>query len=123
MPKATARVPLTSASALLAASEGWPPRIYYSANMYAVGVMAKKSPAHSSTSPHVDEPKVAMSYRLSPAKIARAQRILGTPTATSTIEEALDLVVLRRELIDGVDNAFGVAIADAFPASSRRKRR
>ena len=87
------------------------------------GIMTKKYRALPSTSPHVDEPKVAMSYRLSPGKIARAQRVLGTLTATSTIEEALDLVVFRRELIDGVESVFGVAIDDAFPASSRRKRR
>ena len=87
------------------------------------GIMTKKYRALPKTSPHVEEPKVAMSYRLSPGKIARAQRVLGTPTATSTIEEALDLVVFRRELIDGVESAFGVAIDDAFPASSRRKRR
>ncbi|MGH7616857.1 MAG: hypothetical protein ACREPM_06480 [Gemmatimonadaceae bacterium] len=63
-----------------------------------------------------------MSYRLSPAKIARAQRVLGTSTATATIEEALDLVVFRRELIDGVEQAFGVGIVDVFPGSKRRKR-
>ena len=84
--------------------------------------MAKKYPINPKAPGRVDEPKVAMSYRLSPAKIARAQRILGTSTATSTIEEALDLVVFRRELMDGIDSAFGAQITDAFPASSRRKR-
>jgi hypothetical protein len=81
---------------------------------------AKKSPAT------VSEPKVAMSYRLSPAKISRAQRILGTKTATATIEEALDLVVFRHELVDGVDTAFGLEIVEAFPdsrARGARKRR
>jgi hypothetical protein len=79
----------------------------------------KKAPAR------VSEPKVAMSYRLSPAKISRAQRILGTKTATATIEEALDMVVFRRELIDGLDAAFGMEIVEAFPDSpaSTRKRR
>jgi len=70
----------------------------------------------------VDEPKVAMSYRLSPAKIARAQHILGTPTATSTIEQALDLVVFRRELTDGLAHAFGSEVRDVFPNPKRRKR-
>ena len=42
--------------------------------------------------------KVPKTYRLSPAKVAAAQRILGTPTATETIEAALDLVVFRDEL-------------------------
>jgi len=84
--------------------------------------MPRKPSVKKRQSLHVSEPKVAMSYRLSPAKIARAQRVLGTATATATIEEALDLVVFRRELIEGVDDAFGVEISDAFPASGRRKR-
>jgi hypothetical protein len=72
---------------------------------------------------HVDEPKLAMSYRLSRTKIARAQHILGTATATATIEEALDLVVFRRELSEGLDAAFGTPIADVFSAKASRKRR
>jgi hypothetical protein len=83
--------------------------------------MPKKYPRKPASPSHVDEPKVAMSYRLSPAKIARAQRVLGTPTATSTIEEALDLVVFRHELIDGVEQAFGVGIREVFPDSKSRK--
>ena len=71
----------------------------------------------------VGEPKVAMSYRLSREKIARAQRVLGTTTATATIEEALDLVAFRRELVDGIDHAFGTRVAEVFPSSGRRKRR
>jgi hypothetical protein len=86
--------------------------------------MARKKPdAGKATVKTVSEPKVAMSYRLSRQKIARAQQILGTATATATIEEALDLVAFRRELTDGVDRAFGMQIADAFPPSGRRKRR
>ena len=38
-------------------------------------------------------------------------------------EEALDLVSFRQELVDGVEKAFGLPIADAFPASKARKRR
>jgi hypothetical protein len=85
--------------------------------------MAKKYPVSGKPPGRVEEPKVAMSYRLSPTKIARAQRLLGTPTATATIEEALDLVSFRQELVDGVEKAFGLPIADAFPASKARKRR
>lgn len=97
--------------------------------VYTIGIiciaperMAKKYPMKRTPTPHVDEPKVAMSYRLSPAKIARAQRILGTPTATSTIEQALDLVDFRRELVEGVEAAFGIDIRDVFPASKRPTR-
>lgn len=63
----------------------------------------------------VSEAKVAMSYRLSPARIARAQRILGAPTATATIEEALDAVIFRRELMEGIERAHGLPIVEAFP--------
>jgi hypothetical protein len=80
--------------------------------------MAKKYPKPRATSSRVSEAKVAMSYRLSPAKIARAQEILGTATATATIEEALDMVIFRRELIEGVERAFGLPIVDAFPNES-----
>ena len=90
---------------------------------HALGDMPRRYPPKPATRSHVDEPKVAMSYRLSPAKIARAQRVLGTPTATSTIEEALDLVVFRQELIDGVEQGFGVEIHDVFPGSNASKRR
>lgn len=64
-----------------------------------------------------------MSYRLSPAKIARAQDILGTATATATIEEALDLVIFRRELMEGLQAAAGIGIQEAFPDSSRKRPR
>jgi len=70
----------------------------------------------------VNEPKVAMSYRLSPDKIARAQRVLGAPTATATIEEALDLVVFRDELSAGLDAAFGLPVRDVYPAARRSRK-
>jgi hypothetical protein len=55
--------------------------------------------------------KVPKTYRLSPAKVAAAQRILGTPTATETIEAALDLVVFRDELVAGTRALLGTDIA------------
>jgi hypothetical protein len=53
---------------------------------------------------------------LSPAKVAAAQRILGTPTATETIEAALDLVVFRDELVAGTRALLGTDIAPADPS-------
>jgi hypothetical protein len=85
--------------------------------------MAKKYPAGSKKAKRVEEAKVAMNYRLSPAKIAHAQRILGTPTATATIEEALDLVVFRRELLDGLESASGLDVGAAFPDAAPAPRR
>ena len=54
-------------------------------------------------------------------KVAAAQRILGTPNATATIEEALDLVVFRHELATGLEKSFGIEIADAFPDGTLRR--
>ena len=68
----------------------------------------------------VSEAKVAKSYRLAPAKIARAQKILGARTATATIEQALDMIVFRQELMDGTRAIGGLEIDDAFPDGTRR---
>lgn len=55
--------------------------------------------------------KVPKTYRLAPEKVAAAQRILGAATATETIEQALDLVVFRQELIEGTRDLLGLVIA------------
>lgn len=60
--------------------------------------------------PRAGDRKVPKTYRLSPRKVAAAQRILGTPTATETIEAALDMVVFREELVDGTTAMFGVEL-------------
>jgi uncharacterized NAD-dependent epimerase/dehydratase family protein len=85
--------------------------------------VAKKKQGTSSMAAHVNEPKVAMSYRLSPARIARAQKILGAATATATIEEALDAVIFRRELMESTRRAFGLPVVDAFPDAESGLRR
>jgi hypothetical protein len=54
--------------------------------------------------------KVPRTYRLTPEKVANAQRILGARTATETIETALDMVVFRRDLIRGTAAMLGVTI-------------
>ena len=82
--------------------------------------MARKRQQPKATAAiRVSEAKVAKSYRLSPARIARAQKILGTPTATATIEEALDMIVFRQELLDGTRAIAGLEITTAFPDSGR----
>jgi len=86
-------------------------------------VPKKRKKPHEGGPGRVSEPKVAQSYRLSRTRIARAQAILGAPTATAAIEQALDAVVFRRELMDGVRSAFGIPIADAFPDATDGKRR
>ena len=51
--------------------------------------------------------KVSRTFRLTPGKLEAAQEILGTETATATIETALDLVVFRRELVMGTARMLG----------------
>ena len=61
------------------------------------------------------EPRVSRTYRLPLAKLSAAKRALGAATATETIERALDLVVLQRELIDGTRAMQGIQIASPDP--------
>ena len=51
--------------------------------------------------------KVRKNLRLTQAKVDRARRILGTDTETETIEQALDLVAFRQEVVDGVRRLAG----------------
>lgn len=57
------------------------------------------------------ERKVPRTFRLAPAKLEAAQRILGAATATETIESALDMIVFRDELLRGTRDMLGVIIA------------
>lgn len=50
---------------------------------------------------------VRKNLRLSQAKIDRARRILGTKTETETIEQALDLVAFRSEVVSGLESLAG----------------
>jgi hypothetical protein len=53
-------------------------------------------------------------YRLHQSKIDAAREILGTSTETETIEAALDLVVFRKELADGVRAMRGTNLVNVF---------
>ena len=55
--------------------------------------------------------KIPRTFRLTPGKLEAAQKILGTDTATATIETALDMIVFRQELLDGTEAMFGADIA------------
>jgi hypothetical protein len=52
--------------------------------------------------------------RLHQSKIDEARAIPGTCTETETIETALDLVVFRRELVDGARAMRGAALHNLF---------
>lgn len=62
------------------------------------------------TRPSRPKKKELKSFRLDPRQIRAAQRVLGTATATETIETALDMVVFRQELLDGLEAMRGVDI-------------
>lgn len=58
---------------------------------------------------------VRKNMRLTQAKIDRAKKILGTRTETETVEEALDLVAFRREVLDGIERIAGTgALRDVY---------
>lgn len=59
------------------------------------------------------ERKIPRTYRLAPEKVAAAQRVLGSATATETIETALDLVLFRQELVAGTRRMLGVRLASS----------
>lgn len=56
------------------------------------------------------------SYRLHQSKIDRVREILRTGTETEAIETALDLVILREELVRGVRAMDGAELVDVFDA-------
>lgn len=53
---------------------------------------------------------VRKNLRLDQAKIDRAKKILGTKTETETIEQALDLVAFRDEVVSGLESLAGSGI-------------
>ncbi len=53
------------------------------------------------------ERKVRKNLRLTQQKVDRARRILGTATETETIEQALDLVAFREDVLAGVRRLAG----------------
>ena len=50
---------------------------------------------------------VRKNLRLTQAKIDRAKKILGTRTETETIEQALDLVAFKKEVLEGISRQAG----------------
>jgi len=50
---------------------------------------------------------VRKNLRLTQEKIDRAKKILGTRTETETVEQALDLVAFREEVVEGIRRIAG----------------
>lgn len=60
------------------------------------------------------EPAVKKNIRLHQSRIDAARKALGTSTETETIEAALDLVVFRKELLEGVRSLRGAELVNYF---------
>jgi hypothetical protein len=60
------------------------------------------------------EPPRKKNLRLHQSKIDAARKLLGTSTETETIEAALDLIVFRDELIQGVRSMRGAGLVNVF---------
>jgi hypothetical protein len=63
---------------------------------------------------HPSEAPKKKNLRLHQSKIDEAKEILGTATETETIEAALDLVVFRKELVEGVRAMRGADLVNLF---------
>lgn len=58
---------------------------------------------------------VRKNMRLRQDLIDRAKRILGTTTETETVEQALELVTFREEVLSGIESVAGThAVEDVF---------
>lgn len=58
---------------------------------------------------------VRKNLRLTQEKIDRARKILGTETETETVEQALDLVAFRSEVLEGIEGLAGSGLlGDVF---------
>jgi hypothetical protein len=64
------------------------------------------------------EPARRKNIRLQQWKIDEAREVLGTETETETIEAALDLVVFRKELVEGIRAMRGAELEDVFGAGA-----
>jgi hypothetical protein len=66
--------------------------------------------------------KIVRTFRLTSGKIEAAQRVLGAPTATDTIETALDMVIFREELMRGTKKALGIEFSEPKRRGSEKVR-
>ena len=78
----------------------------------ASGRAAKAAPARR-TRMLAETPR-KKNFRLRQSKIDEAMKVLGTKTETETIEQALDLVVFRQNLVEGVRAMKGAGLVNLF---------
>jgi hypothetical protein len=68
-------------------------------------------PRPSTRRPPKKQPLARKNFRLDQARLDAAKRALGARTETEAIETALDLILFRKKLVDGVDALVGTPIA------------
>ena len=67
-------------------------------------------------------PSRRKNFRLDQAKLDRVKELLGAKSETDAVEQALDLVLFRREVMEGLRRIAGSGVTDDIHArrSSRR---
>jgi len=78
------------------------------------GALKLREAAPAYSEPEEQEKPIRKNLRLYQSRIDEARRVLGTSTETETIETALDLVVFRHELVEGVEVMRGTQLDDVF---------
>jgi hypothetical protein len=68
-------------------------------------------PRHAAPRTPKKRQTVRKNFRLDQGRLDAAKRALGVRTETEAIETALDLVLFRQELVEGVDALVGARIA------------
>lgn len=87
---------------------------YICADELEADMSRKASRAKEAATVYEAEAPRKKNIRLHQRKIDEAKAILGTETETETIETALDLVVLRDELVRGVRAMRGARLENLF---------
>lgn len=67
-------------------------------------------PSAKSTKRRKRSTPVRKNFRLDQSRLDAAREALGARTDTEAIERALDVVLFRKELVDGVDALVGATI-------------
>jgi hypothetical protein len=67
-------------------------------------------PSAKSTKRRKRSTPVRKNFRLDQGRLDAAREALGARTETEAIERALDLILFRKELVDGVDALVGTTI-------------
>jgi hypothetical protein len=82
--------------------------------VYVQKELAMKESEVATAPPQAHETPAKKNFRLYQSKIDRAKQALGADTETDTINQALDFVIFRDELVKGVRAMKGAELVDIF---------